>query len=177
MKKQTLRRFAQDAFTPGGIKKELSNRTPIHRSASMIPLCCAVCGISFLRKASEAKRNATHYCGVGCRGVAQRKQTTTKCKQCGKEFFVKNSALGRVTCCSDTCRSALVSTQVTQRDKEQWATGVFAVGKSAARKLTLEKVRLILSSSDSSYSLAKQLAVSKRAVMDVRQKKSWRHVV
>jgi len=109
MKNPTLRRFDQDMKVPGGLKKEFSNRTPLVRSASHVRLKCAVCGLEFSRKASEAKRHSTAYCGRACQGIAQRRQVEKTCRVCGAEYTVKQSMCSRITCCGNACKAALAA--------------------------------------------------------------------
>ena len=105
MKSAPSRRFDFDNPVMPGVNIELSNRTKINRSASFIFLTCPVCEVEFERKASEAKRHIVSYCGIGCRGIAQRVQVARSCVVCNAEYTVKKSMVNKITCCSRECRS------------------------------------------------------------------------
>ena len=172
--KQTLRRFDSTAFTPGGLQKECSNKSPLSRSAGRVELACPVCGIKFTRKPSELKRHAVSYCGLGCRGVAQRKQVITKCKSCAMTFYVKKSSLGRVTCCSEPCRRAVLSTAMSTIDKQRWKEGIYGPGEMhPSATLTKSQVEAVRMDTMNNAEIGRRLGVTRATIRNIKIGKTW----
>ena len=124
--KLPLRRFGEDMEKSVKLEKEFSNKTPICRNKAFVSLNCPVCGICFERKASEVKRHSSSCCSRACSAILQRRQVKTNCKICGKEFSVKQSYFGKVTCCSNECKRELLRKQAIENDGP---SGVFKTRK------------------------------------------------
>lgn len=175
--KQPLRRFGVDDVAAQAMAGEFSNRTPLHRTANHVSLVCPVCGTNFTRKSAEAKRNAVSYCGRACAGFACRKQVEVICRICNKQFTVKESHVGKVTCCSKECRSKAVSECTTAMDLAGWANGVFNGGeKSAGAKLTEAQAIAILADTRRHADIAKDYGITRAAVSHLKRGKTWAHL-
>jgi len=112
MKKQIIRRHdffnvIDNPYKPGIATELNKNRTKINRVANHLFMDCPVCGITFSRKASEAKRNNISYCSRACCAVSQRRQVKVNCKVCKKEYTVKQCHVDVITCCGPECKSHL----------------------------------------------------------------------
>lgn len=119
-----LRRFSDDCSSIE-LSKSFSNKTAIHRSASMVSINCEFCGLSFCRKASEVKRNAKSYCGVACMGADRRRDVDIECRACKKPFKVRQSSFGRITCCSNDCKRKVLSDIRTEYNLNAWKSNTF----------------------------------------------------
>lgn len=173
-KKNELRRFTPETVVYDGIQAEFSNRTKLARSSGFISLTCEVCGTSFTRKASEARRHAHSYCGMACRGAAQRKRVDTSCKICGKPFQVKASHFGRVTCCGPECNRKSKSETTRAMNIAGWKVGMFPVGENApAAKLTERQVIDILSDARGNADIAKDYGVERHTIRFIKIRKTW----
>ena len=176
-KKLPLRRFGVDDIQSPDLIGELSNRTPISRTSNHITLVCPICGVSFMRKASEAKRNVVNYCGKACAGFACRRQVEVECRACKKTFFVKRSNFGRVTCCSEKCRKKVISEITTKKDFAGWQTGMFKVGEKApGAKLTETQAVSILTDTRANAAIALDYGVTRAAISQLKRGKTWRHL-
>lgn len=171
--KQPLRRF--DSIMHGVVlEKELSNKTPIHKSASHVGLICPVCGVHFTRKASEVKRNNVSYCGRGCFGVSQRIQVTVGCKLCGRFFSVKRSLFGVITFCSSDCRKKFLSHERTLMNLKMWESGKFKFGSQHKfAKLTEVQVSGILRDRRLHSEIAEHYGVTRAAISFIKSGKTW----
>lgn len=172
--KQPLRRFGVDDVAAPDLTAELSNKSAISRKYGHVSLICPVCGISFTRKASEAKRHATSYCGKACAGFACRRQVEVECKACRTLFTVRKSHVGRITCCSEKCRRIVVSENTTAMDLSRWKSGVFKGGeKSSGAKLTEEQARSILADQRRQVDIAQDYGISRAAVGHLKRGRTW----
>ena len=116
------RRFSDECVNIS-LGKQFSNKTPIRRSASCVSLNCDYCGLSFTRKASEAKRNAKAYCGQACMGADRRREAGKDCVICGKEFLVRLSQKEKISTCGDECSHTLRSMLTSKSNSIGWADG------------------------------------------------------
>lgn len=175
--KQPLRRFGVDDVAAPTPTSEFSNRTQILRTASHVSLVCPVCGTSFTRKAAEAKRHAVSYCGKACAGFACRKQVEVKCRVCEKPYYVKESHVGKVTCCSEDCRRKAISECTTAMDFEGWKNGTFQGGeKAAGSKLSEAQARAILADTRRHADIAQDYGITRAAVSHLKRGKTWAHL-
>lgn len=175
--KLAIRRFGVDDIASPTLLIELSNRTRISRTANYVSLVCPICGVSFTRKASEAKRHAVSYCGKACAGFACRRQVETQCRACQKLFFVKKSHFGRVTCCGEDCRKKVISEITIKRDIDGWETGMFQQGeKASGAKLTEAQAIAILSDTRTHAAIALDYGVTRATVSHLKRGKTWKHL-
>jgi hypothetical protein len=173
--KLPLRRF--DDIAGVVLEKQLSNKTPLHRSASHMVIECPICGLSFTRKASEAKRNDINYCSRACAGIGSRRQVKCHCRICGKEYSVKQCHVGKVTCCSEDCRIKAISESTSAMNRAGWESGMFGVGEdAAAAKLTESQVYSILADNRGNAELAKEYGLTRAAIRAIRTGSTWRHL-
>jgi len=175
--KLPIRLFGVDDVTYQSVIEERSNRTPVSRTASHISLICPVCGTGFTRKASEAKRHAVSYCGRACAGLASRKQVWVKCRICEKDFSVKESHVGKVTCCGEECSRKAKSESTSIMDFAGWKNGRFAIGeRSPLAKLTKEQAGAILADTRRHADIAIDYGISRSAVSHLKRGDTWRHL-
>lgn len=168
-KTQGLRRF-EDIAPSGMPLKQFGNKTKLNRSAGYITMVCPICGISFDRKASEAARHETSYCGRGCMGYAQRRQVWRECRVCGKSYTVKQSLVDVVTCCSPECRLKAISASTSEMDKRGWRSGMFKRGQaSPAAKLTDKEVDMIRSDTRTHRIIAEQYGVTRSNISRIKR--------
>lgn len=155
--------------------RELSNKTPIHRSASHIDLQCPICGIMFSRKASEANRHENNYCGRGCASFAQRIQVDVYCRVCGKHFTVKKSMFGHITCCGPECRIKAISESTHFTDIMMWENGKFQRGeKHPAAKLKQCQVVSIRADERLHSVIAADYGVTRALISSIKRCEIWR---
>jgi len=172
-----LRRFSDDCSNIE-LSKSFSNKTAIHRSASMVSINCEFCGLSFCRKASEVKRNAKSYCGVACMGADRRRDVDIECRACKKPFKVRQSSFGKVTCCSEPCRLAALSESRTEYNLREWKLDTFNSLKgelshfSKTDNETTEKIAL---ESGSHAKIAKKHGLSRSRVSRIIKAHSLLH--
>lgn len=99
---------AKTKVTAGGkalsFGTERSNLTKLSRSSAMVCLTCPVCGINFERYACHAKRYSVSYCSMACRNEGQRIYTLIPCRNCGNDFAVIPSKIGKLFSCSNKCK-------------------------------------------------------------------------
>lgn len=175
--KQPIRRFGVDAGIQGQVATELSNRTPLSRTAGHVHLICPVCGTGFTRKASEAKRHAVSYCSRACAGFACRQQVEVACRVCGKPFTVIPSRVGEVTCCGEECRRKAISESTSAMDVAGWKSGMFAGGeRGRGAKLTEKQARAILSDTRVHADIAEEYGISRSAVSYLKRGDTWAHL-
>lgn len=173
MKNPTLRHFDTENPIVQDIQEMLSNKTKIARSAGIIYLTCPVCGVNFERKASEAKRHDNSYCGVGCAGLACRRQVLKSCVICEKKYTVRKSVSGAVTCCSKECRSKRLSNKLAERNK---AYNKRHGSDVPGAKLTDEDVIKILRDKRSHKKIADDYGVSRPAISMIKRGETWKHI-
>lgn len=174
-KKLPLRRF--DNIFGVVLERQFSNKTPVHRSASHMILECPICGLSFTRKASEAKRNDVNYCGRACAGIGSRRQVKCNCRICGAEYSVKQSHVGKVTCCSKDCRIKAISESTRAMDIAGWKSGMFGIGEDAGgAKLTESQVKSILEDDRGNAEIAREFGLTRAAIRAIRVGKTWTHL-
>lgn len=161
-----LRRFNDDCSAIE-IAKGFSNKTAIHRSASMVSINCDFCGLSFCRKASEVKRNAKSYCGFACMGADRRREVSIECRACKKPFRVRQSSFGRVTCCSDDCKRKALSESRTEYNMVEWKKDTFNSLKGSGShfaKIDNETTLKIASETGKHSDIAKKYGISRSRV-------------
>jgi hypothetical protein len=175
--KQPLRRFGVDDVSAPALHSEVANRSKMSRLSGHVSLVCPVCGTGFTRKAAEAKRHAVSYCGKACAGFACRKQQNVVCRVCGKPFTVKNSNVGKVTCCSEECRRKAISECTTAQDFAGWKNGMFQVGeKHVSSKITEEQALSILADTRRHADIAQDYGITRAAVSQLKRGKTWAHL-
>lgn len=166
-----IKRFSNDCSNVA-IEKTISNKTAINRSASMISLSCEYCGLSFLRKASEAKRNAKSYCGVACMGADRRREAPVECRICKKMFSVKLSSSGRVTCCSKECKARALSESRTEFNLLAWKGDIFSSLKGESShfsKINEDQKSLIKLEDGTHKNIAKKYGISRSRVSRIKK--------
>ncbi len=63
--------------------------------SDQIELTCKICGKKFLWRKSRLKYYSTECCSKKCAGIARRNRVKKICKNCGKEFEIKESSTVR----------------------------------------------------------------------------------
>lgn len=164
-------RFSPDMAPGVALAATTSNRTKLCRSAGRVSLVCPVCGVAFERKASEAKKYDVSYCGTACVGVASRRRKLTQCRVCGKEFAVKLSLLGVVTCCANpACNKQAHSSDLSLRDSAFWAAGRYARGAAhPSAKLTESETAAVIADPRTHSAIAADYGISRGRVGQIKR--------
>lgn len=172
--KQPLRRFGVDDYLSSNLVGEYSNRTPLLNTFGRVNLICPICNISFTRKSCEVKGCLVNYCSRACAGFASRKQVKVECQICSAIFTVKKSAVGKITCCSNVCKSKAASIQLTNRNINDWESGFFQGGEKHGTAKINEKEAIAISMDKRTHStIAKEYGITRANVSNLKRGVTW----
>ena len=154
-----------------GLSLSATNLTELVNHAGKVVINCPVCGKSFTRYASHAKRYSVCYCGVACKNEGERKTVKMHCVVCSSVFEsipCKIRVRHQVTCsksCSSLWQSELVKTGILL------PTSRFRTRADGKGKITVTQVQEIGESTKTTKVLANIYSVSENTIRNV--KREW----